>query len=56
MFGRGIDQIFPHPGDPRLYEVSIRDARDMSRLPSARMGRSRGGLTRPMFGAMPSLP
>jgi poly-gamma-glutamate capsule biosynthesis protein CapA/YwtB (metallophosphatase superfamily) len=28
MFGRGIDQIFPHPGDPRLYEVSIRDARD----------------------------
>ena len=28
MFGRGIDQILPHPGDPRLYEVSIRDARD----------------------------
>src|SRR5437016_8744894 len=28
MLGRGVDQIFPHPGDPRLYEVSIRDARD----------------------------
>jgi poly-gamma-glutamate capsule biosynthesis protein CapA/YwtB (metallophosphatase superfamily) len=28
MLGRGIDQILPHPGDPRLYEVSIHDARD----------------------------
>jgi poly-gamma-glutamate synthesis protein (capsule biosynthesis protein) len=26
--GRGIDQILPHPGDPRLWEPSVRDARD----------------------------
>src|SRR5437764_3542965 len=28
MLGRGIDQILPHPGDPRLYERYVRDARD----------------------------
>lgn len=27
MTGRGIDQILPHPGNPRLYEAHIRDAR-----------------------------
>jgi poly-gamma-glutamate synthesis protein (capsule biosynthesis protein) len=27
MPGRGVDQILPHPGDPTLYERSIRDAR-----------------------------
>lgn len=27
MTGRGVDQILPHPGDPRLWEPSIRDAR-----------------------------
>jgi poly-gamma-glutamate synthesis protein (capsule biosynthesis protein) len=26
MTGRGIDQILPHPGDPRLYEPYIRSA------------------------------
>lgn len=27
MTGRGVDQVLPHPGDPRLWERSIRDAR-----------------------------
>jgi poly-gamma-glutamate synthesis protein (capsule biosynthesis protein) len=28
MTGRGIDQVFPHPCPPRLYEPYVRDARD----------------------------
>ncbi|WP_309112699.1 CapA family protein [Saccharothrix sp.] len=27
MTGRGVDQILPHPGDPRLWERYVRDAR-----------------------------
>jgi poly-gamma-glutamate synthesis protein (capsule biosynthesis protein) len=27
MLGRGVDQILPHPGNPRLYESQVRDAR-----------------------------
>ena len=27
MTGRGIDQVLPHPGNPALYESSLRDAR-----------------------------
>lgn len=27
MLGRGVDQILPHPGDPVLREVYVRDAR-----------------------------
>ncbi len=27
MLGRGVDQILPHPGDPTLWERSVRDAR-----------------------------
>ncbi|MDH6124732.1 CapA family protein [Kitasatospora sp. GP82] len=27
MLGRGVDQILPHPGDPRLREPYLRDAR-----------------------------
>ena len=38
MTGRGIDQILPHPGDPRLYEPYIRDARDYVRLAEHRNG------------------
>ena len=38
MTGRGIDQILPHPGDPRLYEPYIRDARDYVRLAERRHG------------------
>ena len=32
MLGRGIDQILCHPGDPRLYERSIHNARDYVEL------------------------
>ena len=32
MLGRGVDQILPHPGDPALEEVSVRDARTYVRL------------------------
>lgn len=32
MTGRGIDQILPHPGDPRLKEDYVRCARDYVRL------------------------
>jgi poly-gamma-glutamate synthesis protein (capsule biosynthesis protein) len=27
MTGRGVDQILPHPGDARLWETQVRDAR-----------------------------
>jgi poly-gamma-glutamate synthesis protein (capsule biosynthesis protein) len=27
MLGRGVDQILPQPGDPTLWEPSVRDAR-----------------------------
>ncbi|MGH3371749.1 MAG: CapA family protein [Nocardioidaceae bacterium] len=27
MLGRGVDQVLPHPGDPTLWERSVRDAR-----------------------------
>ncbi|HEY8474902.1 MAG TPA: CapA family protein, partial [Natronosporangium sp.] len=27
MVGRGVDQILPHPGDSRLWETHVRDAR-----------------------------
>ncbi|XVV00661.1 CapA family protein [Actinosynnema sp. CA-248983] len=33
--GRGIDQVLPHPGDPRLWEPVVRDARDYVRLAEA---------------------
>ncbi|MGH2582519.1 MAG: CapA family protein [Anaerolineales bacterium] len=28
MTGRGVDQVLPHPGSPRLYESYLRNARD----------------------------
>ncbi len=28
MTGRGIDQVLPYPGDPRLYESYVKNARD----------------------------
>ena len=28
MTGRGIDQVLPHPGDPRLYEACVGSAKD----------------------------
>ena len=32
MTGRGIDQILPHPGDWRIYEEYIQDAREYVKL------------------------
>jgi poly-gamma-glutamate capsule biosynthesis protein CapA/YwtB (metallophosphatase superfamily) len=32
MTGRGVDQILPHPGDPRLWESYLQDARAYVRL------------------------
>lgn len=32
MTGRGIDQVLPHPGDPRLEEAYLRSANDYVRL------------------------
>jgi poly-gamma-glutamate capsule biosynthesis protein CapA/YwtB (metallophosphatase superfamily) len=38
MTGRGVDQILPHPGDPVLYERSVRDARRYVELAEAANG------------------
>ncbi len=38
MTGRGIDQILPHPGDPRLFEPYVKDAREYVRLAEMRYG------------------
>ena len=32
MTGRGIDQVLPHPGSPRLFESWVQDAREYVRL------------------------
>jgi len=49
MTGRGIDQILPHPGNPRLYEPWIQDARDYVRLAE----RANGPVDRPVEPAYP---
>lgn len=49
MLGRGIDQILPHPGDPRLQERSVRDARDYVDL-AVRMN---GGIPAPVDWSWP---
>jgi poly-gamma-glutamate synthesis protein (capsule biosynthesis protein) len=38
MLGRGIDQILPHPGVPRLPEPYVRDAREYVELAEAANG------------------
>lgn len=38
MLGRGVDQILPHPGDPRLRESYIKDARAYVELAEAANG------------------
>jgi len=38
MPARGIDQILPHPGDPRLYESWVSDANDYVALAERRNG------------------
>ncbi|KVZ47337.1 CapA family protein [Burkholderia ubonensis] len=43
MTGRGIDQILPHPGDPRLFEPVCGSARDYVRLAEQANGRLPSG-------------
>ncbi len=38
MTGRGVDQIMPHPADPRLAEPAVRDARIYVELAEAASG------------------
>ena len=38
MLGRGIDQILPHPVNPKLYESYVKDARDYVRLAEIKNG------------------
>lgn len=38
MLGRGVDQILPHPSDPRIEESYLRDARDYVALAEVRSG------------------
>src|SRR5688572_22305808 len=38
MLGRGVDQILPHPSEPRLYEEYVRDARGYLELAERRAG------------------
>ena len=38
MTGRGIDQILPHPGDPRIHEPYVKDAKTYVELAEERNG------------------
>lgn len=38
MMGRGIDQVLPHPGDPRLHEPYLKDARSYVEIAEAANG------------------
>jgi poly-gamma-glutamate capsule biosynthesis protein CapA/YwtB (metallophosphatase superfamily) len=44
MLGRGIDRILPHPGDPRLQEMYVRDARHYVELAE----QANGAISRPV--------
>ncbi len=44
MTGRGIDQILPHPSDPQLYEMYVKDAREYVELAE----RLNGPIARPV--------
>ena len=49
MTGRGVDQILPHPGDPRLHETYVKDARRYVDLAEA----ADGPIPRPVDFAWP---
>ncbi len=38
MTGRGLDQVLPHPGEPRLWESYVHDARTYVAMAEARSG------------------
>jgi poly-gamma-glutamate synthesis protein (capsule biosynthesis protein) len=39
MTGRGVDQILPHPSDPRIFESYVQDAREYVKFAESRNGR-----------------
>ena len=49
MLGRGVDQVLAHPGDPRLAEPAVRDARHYVHLAE----RAHGPVRRPVDPAWP---
>lgn len=49
MCGRGVDQILPHPSDPRIFEPYVRDARDYVRLAE----RAHGEIPKPVDWSWP---
>jgi poly-gamma-glutamate capsule biosynthesis protein CapA/YwtB (metallophosphatase superfamily) len=44
MTGRGIDQVLPHPSDPRIYEPFVKDAGQYVQMAEA----AHGGIPRPV--------
>src|SRR5512138_2175914 len=56
MTGRGVDQILPHPSDPRLHERFVRNALDYVALAERANGRIRRPVDfRYVWGVAPSL-
>src|SRR5919198_6570967 len=49
MLGRGVDQVLPHPGDPRLREEYVTDARRYLELAEA----ANGPIPRPVDAGWP---
>src|SRR5690242_3616198 len=49
MTGRGVDQILARPGDPRLWEAEVRDARQYVGLAES----ANGAIPRPVDDAWP---
>lgn len=49
MTGRGVDQVLAHPGDPRLWEAYVRDARTYVELAE----RANGPVPRPVDDTWP---
>jgi poly-gamma-glutamate synthesis protein (capsule biosynthesis protein) len=49
MTGRGVDQALPHPGDPRLHEPWVKDAREYVALAE----RAHGPIPRPVAPGYP---
>src|SRR5690606_13549457 len=49
MTGRGVDQVLAHPGDPRLWEGYVRDARTYVELAE----RANGPVPRPVDDTWP---
>jgi len=53
MTGRGIDQVLPHPGDPRIYEPYSTSALDYVKLAERTSGPIPRWWMTPISGGMP---